>query len=92
MVEQFMNALSSGDATQIMKFLSAVAVLFADGGGKVRARLQPLFGHIPIFSGMAANFKNLPASVNYRITIVNGLPGIVLYTNKKTIPSFLSRL
>ncbi|MBB6673454.1 RNA polymerase sigma-70 factor [Cohnella nanjingensis] len=85
LVEQFMQALASGDATRIVKLLSADAVLVADGGGKVRAQLQPLHGPMPI-SHLTSNFlKKLPGNVTYRLTMVNGLPGIVVYLDGKTL-------
>ncbi|MCH5584532.1 RNA polymerase sigma-70 factor [Shimazuella sp. AN120528] len=85
LVEQFMRALASGDAARIMKFLSADAVLITDGGGKVKAQLQPLLGHIRI-SDLASNFlKKLSGNLTYRIKMVNGLPGIVLYMDGKTL-------
>jgi RNA polymerase sigma-70 factor (ECF subfamily) len=78
-VEQFMNALASGDAAQMMKFLSADAVLFTDGGGKVKALAQPLHGHERISDSVAGLLNRLPESISCRIAFVSGLPGIVLY-------------
>jgi RNA polymerase sigma-70 factor (ECF subfamily) len=85
LVEQFMNALASGDAAQIMKFLSADAVLLTDGGGKVKALTQPLHGHIRISNSVTAFLKKLPGSLTCRLAIVNGLPGIVVYQDDKTL-------
>ncbi|WP_168121129.1 RNA polymerase sigma-70 factor [Paenibacillus sp. HB172176] len=90
LVEQFMSALTSGDAAQIMKCLSTDAVLFTDGGGKVKVLPQPLHGHLRISSIMAVYFKKFPWSFTYRNTLVNGLPGIVVYIDEKklTVISF----
>lgn len=84
LVETFMHALASGDAAQIMKCLSTDAVLFTDGGGKVKALLHPLHGHIRISHLMTGFLKKFPGNVTYRITMVNGRPGIVVYLNEKT--------
>ncbi|WP_423802952.1 RNA polymerase sigma-70 factor [Paenibacillus dendrobii] len=85
LVEQFMQALASADAARIVEFLSTDAVLITDGGGKVKAQLQPLNGHIPI-SHLTSNFlKKLPGNLTYRLTMVNGLPGIVVYLDGKTL-------
>jgi len=85
LVEQFMYALTSGDAAQIMKFLSTDAVLLTDGGGKVKALLQPLHGHIRISHSVTVFLQKLLGSLTYRITMVNGLPGVVVYRNEKTL-------
>ncbi|MCH5584530.1 RNA polymerase sigma factor SigJ [Shimazuella sp. AN120528] len=85
LVEQFMHALASGDAVQIMKFLSVDAVLMTDGGGKVKTIPQPLHGHIRIARSMTGYWKMLPRNLTYRITMVNGLPGIVVYMDEKTL-------
>ncbi|MBB6731478.1 RNA polymerase sigma-70 factor [Cohnella zeiphila] len=78
LVEQFITALTSGSAAQIMKFLSADAVLFTDGGGKVQALAQPLHGHVRISHGVAGLINRWPESFACRIAMVNGVPGIVI--------------
>jgi RNA polymerase sigma-70 factor, TIGR02957 family len=83
LVEQFMHALASGNATQIMKFLSADAVLVTDGGGKVQAIPHPLHGHIRISNLMAGFSKKFPCMYNYCVTMVNGQPGVVVYLDEK---------
>lgn len=85
LVEQFMYALASGDAAQIMKFLSTDAVLFTDGGGKVKTLPKPLHGHMRISHLMTVFLKKFPGSLTYRITMVNGLPGIVVYMVEKAL-------
>ncbi|WP_274655397.1 RNA polymerase sigma-70 factor [Paenibacillus humicola] len=84
LVEQFMRALASGDAAQIMKFLSTDAVLFMDGGGKVNVLTQPLLGHIRISRSVAGFLKNFPQSFTYRFALVSGQPGIVIDLEGKT--------
>ncbi|PYI52700.1 RNA polymerase sigma factor SigJ [Paenibacillus flagellatus] len=79
LVEQFMHALTTGDAARLMKFLSIDAVLLADGGGKVKALTQPLHGHLSISESISSVLKKWPGSFTCRIAMVNGLPGIVVY-------------
>jgi RNA polymerase sigma-70 factor (ECF subfamily) len=84
LVEKFMRALASGDASRIIKFLSADAVLITDGGGKVKAQLKPFYGHTQI-SRLTSNFlKKWSGSLTYRITMVNDMPGIIVYMDGKT--------
>lgn len=84
LVEQFMSAIASGDAAQTMKLLSTDAVLFTDGGGKVKTLPYPLQGHIRISRSLTGFLKKFPERVTYRFTMVNGLPGIVVYMDEKT--------
>lgn len=84
LVEKFMKALASGDATQIMKFLSTDAVLFTDGGGKVKALTQPLHGHVRISHSVASFLKKWPGSLSCRLAMVNGQSGIIVYRDDKT--------
>jgi hypothetical protein len=79
LVEQFIYAITSGDVAQIMKFLSTDAVIFVDGGGKVKALTQPLQGHIRISHSVAVFLKKWPGSFTCRIAMFNGHPGIVVY-------------
>jgi RNA polymerase sigma-70 factor (ECF subfamily) len=82
-VEQFMRALASGDAAQIMKFLSADAVLVTDGGGQVQAIPQPVHGHVRISNLMAEFIKKFSHTYTYDVATVNGQPGVVVYLNGK---------
>ncbi|MCC3372338.1 RNA polymerase sigma-70 factor [Cohnella sp. REN36] len=84
LVEQFMSALTSGDAAQIMKHLSTDAVLLTDGGGKVKALTQPLYGYIRISHSISSFLEKWHGSFTCRIAMVNGLPGIVVYMDEKT--------
>ncbi|WP_134683831.1 RNA polymerase sigma-70 factor [Brevibacillus migulae] len=84
LVEQFMHALASADASQVLKFLSTDAVLFTDGGGKVKALTQPLHGNVRISHSVSNFLGKWPGSFTYRFAMVNGLPGIVVYRDEKT--------
>jgi RNA polymerase sigma-70 factor, ECF subfamily len=86
LVEQFIQGLAACDAKQIMKYLSIDATLFTDGGGKVNAALpQPLHGHVRISQFAAGFSKKLHASLTYRIAMVNGLPGVIVFMDGKTL-------
>jgi RNA polymerase sigma-70 factor (TIGR02957 family) len=84
LVEKFMNALSSGDAVQIVKFLSTDAVLFTDGGGKVKALAQPLHGHLRISRSVTGFLRRWPGTLTCRPALINGQPGVVVYDLEKT--------
>jgi RNA polymerase sigma-70 factor (ECF subfamily) len=44
MLRGFLDALTRGDATGMMKMLEQDVVAYSDGGGKVRAALNPIYG------------------------------------------------
>ncbi len=44
LVTQFQSALNQGDQSALLKLLGAEAILIADGGGKVRSALNPIYG------------------------------------------------
>ncbi|KPV56814.1 hypothetical protein QJ48_25880 [Paenibacillus sp. A3] len=44
LVRSFLKAVSSGDVLQFIHLLTEDAVLYSDGGGKVRAALRPILG------------------------------------------------
>lgn len=83
LVKQFMQALATGNAAQIMKHLSEDAVLFTDGGGKVNTLPHPLQGPIRISNLLAAFLKNVSSRYAGRIAMVNGQPGLVVYLADK---------
>lgn len=85
LVEQFISALTSSNTKQIMKLLSTDATFYTDGGGKVKTILLPLHGHIQIAQSTTNIWKKFTGNLTYRITMVNNLPGIVLYMDKKVL-------
>jgi len=79
LVKQFIHALKSGDAAQMMKCLSTDAALYADGGGKVKVIPHPLRGHMRISTMVLKFFQQFLGTPSFQIARVNGLPGIIVY-------------
>lgn len=77
LVERFNHALTTGNTTQLLEFLSADAVLFTDGGGKVKSALRPIFGADRITRFFTGIRPSAPADLSCQIRWVNGQPGIV---------------
>jgi len=85
-VEEFEQAVLSGDVQALMHVLAKDAVLISDGGGKARAVLRPIIGAEPIsrlIIGAAAKFGS-PTQVLRRLP-VNGLPGTIASENDRVI-------
>lgn len=83
-LEKFLYACTSGDPSQLTSLLHQDVVLYSDGGGKVRAALNPIFGAervMRFFAGIVK--KNELQGHSARLAKVNGEPGAVLYKGGK---------
>jgi RNA polymerase sigma-70 factor (ECF subfamily) len=82
-LEKLVAAIEEGDINTVVAMLDRDAVLWADGGGKVKSAMNPLFGAARIarfFAGIlgkAVTFDPLQP-VSAEIIEVNGEPGMVL--------------
>jgi RNA polymerase sigma-70 factor (ECF subfamily) len=76
----FMAAAGSGDPAQLTRLLAEDAVFVSDGGGKVRAALNPILGADKIaafFIGVRRKLPH-PEGTEYRPTVINGMPGFLI--------------
>ncbi|HEY6760135.1 MAG TPA: RNA polymerase sigma factor SigJ [Baekduia sp.] len=80
LLERFLAAAEEGDLEALEQLLARDAVLYADGGGKVMAPLEPLVGAAQIARFMAAVSQAPPAPGAFESgrVRVNGQPGRVL--------------
>jgi RNA polymerase sigma-70 factor (TIGR02957 family) len=78
-VEQFVQALMSGNAGRLVSILKTDAHLYSDGGGKVRAAIHPILGAERISMFLLSLAGKLPQDFSFRIASVNGETGIVSY-------------
>ncbi|WP_158750753.1 RNA polymerase sigma-70 factor [Acidobacterium sp. S8] len=82
MLEGFLAACASGDPSKLVATLEQDAVLYSDGGGKVRAALNPIYGADRIGRFFAGILRKHPTDQRFlRITEVNGELGALIYTN-----------
>ncbi|WP_028544039.1 RNA polymerase sigma-70 factor [Paenibacillus taiwanensis] len=84
-VEQFIHALTAGNVTTSVSLLASDAVLMSDGGGKVRAALQPILGADRISRFLAGLLTKMPTDLISTTANVNGELGMVLYMNKQPL-------
>ncbi|QJD87059.1 RNA polymerase sigma-70 factor [Cohnella herbarum] len=82
-IEQFVQALTSGNTGQLVNLLKADAVLYSDGGGKVKAAVQPIIGAERISMFLFGLLSKVPPDFSYRIVSVNGQTGIICYHGEK---------
>ena len=77
----FEAAMTSGDVTTFAQLLADDAVLYADGGGRRAAVLEPVQGKqsiLSLFAAIAAQRRRLRRDQLERASI-NGLPGFVIH-------------
>ncbi|SDW79009.1 RNA polymerase sigma-70 factor [Paenibacillus sp. CF384] len=78
-VEQFVQAIMSGNMGQLLSVVRADAVLYSDGGGKVKAAIRPILGAERIAAYFFGLLAKLPQDYTYVLSEVNGETGIVGY-------------
>lgn len=81
-LQKFLHACASGDTAQLKVLLHEDVVLYSDGGGKVRAALNPVFGAEKVtrfFAGIVR--KHGLDNFSARMVQVNGEPGALIYRN-----------
>lgn len=80
LAEAFMTAVVTGDAQGLKTLLAEDVVMHADGGGKINANLNPIFGvekSIRLIEGVMRKFPP-PEGVMPRLARINGMAGIVI--------------
>ncbi|MEM7433637.1 MAG: sigma-70 family RNA polymerase sigma factor [Myxococcota bacterium] len=79
-VEAFGAAVITGDLTQLEATLADDAILYADGGGRVRSALRPIHGANRIARFFIGVTKKSPFSSDMQVLprLVNGSPGFVI--------------
>lgn len=77
-LERFIHCLSTGDTDELEKLLTENAMSVSDGGGKVAAAIQPIYGRakvIRLFTGLSQKAGN---ALQRSIRLLNGLPALVV--------------
>ncbi len=77
-VRRFVGACSTGNVGELLAVLTDDAILYADGGGRVRAVLRPIHSADRISRFFAAIQRRFPTSTPTVITHVNGDVGTVM--------------
>ncbi|MEP9347494.1 sigma-70 family RNA polymerase sigma factor [Xanthobacter sp. KR7-225] len=75
----FFAASTTGDVATLRAMLAESVVLHADGGGKVRAFMNPIRGierAVRLFAGLSRKYASQPAQL-VRLAVIDGLPGYV---------------
>jgi RNA polymerase sigma-70 factor (ECF subfamily) len=78
--QRFLAAVSGDNIDGLLELLAGDVVLYSDGGGKVAAGRNPIYGADNVARLVLATARKAP-EYRYRIATVNGQPGIVLYVD-----------
>jgi RNA polymerase sigma-70 factor (ECF subfamily) len=77
---RFLEAARSGDVQSLMSLFAEDAVMMSDGGGKVRAALNPVHGADPIARFVVGVVrKGIPADATIKRYEINGQPAFVIF-------------
>src|SRR5262249_11028641 len=72
-------AFSTGDTRRLVDLLRTDVVLTSDGGGEVKAALQPLTGQDKVVRLLSALWPTLPPDAEVVHVELNGQPGLVAH-------------
>lgn len=78
LVQRFLAACTSGKVGELLEVLTENAVLYSDGGGRVRAALRPILGADRISRFYAGLHERAFAGAKVELTTVNGEVGAVM--------------
>jgi RNA polymerase sigma-70 factor (ECF subfamily) len=77
-VQRFMTAVSTGELSELLSLLSDDAVLYADGGGRVRAALRPIVTADRVARFFVGLKKRAWLGSVVKFTKVNGEVGVIV--------------
>jgi RNA polymerase sigma-70 factor (ECF subfamily) len=80
---KFSHAFIAGNIEALVELLSEDAIVISDGGGKVRAALNPIYGRERAIALLSFSISKRPHHAEAVITQVNGLPGIMISVDER---------
>lgn len=81
LLTEFLGATVNGDMDGLIALLAKDVVLYTDGGGKMTAVPQPIYGPTNVARLLSMALKKFAENVVIRRTEINGQPGILGYIN-----------
>ncbi|WP_127529948.1 RNA polymerase sigma-70 factor [Paenibacillus kobensis] len=83
-IKDFVHSLMQGNTTKLLELVSENVVLYADGGGKVRAAQVPVVGIDKVIKLHQNLLQMHEGKFSFAFLTVNGLPGIRVILNEDT--------
>lgn len=81
LVDSFVTAISSGDASKVATMLQADATWIGDGGGVKPATARPVVGADKVSRGLTSLVQKNAANWRMESAVINGHAGLVVYFN-----------
>ncbi len=81
LAQRFVEACSDGDMQGLLALLSEDIMLYSDGGGRVRAALNPIHGPEKVSRFLLGILGKTPPGFSTGMAWINGHPGVIGYTN-----------
>jgi RNA polymerase sigma-70 factor (ECF subfamily) len=78
LVNEFMQAVEVGDLDGLTQMLAEEVTWWSDGGGKVKAVTQPIYGRDSVMKFITAFFRLRPSSFTMEVTEFNGETALLL--------------
>lgn len=78
LTERFLLACGTGEVGPLVELLAEDAVLYSDGGGRVKAARKPIFGAARIARFLVSIIQDAPRGLRGRFETINGGPGVLL--------------
>jgi RNA polymerase sigma-70 factor (ECF subfamily) len=82
LLERFVSAARDGDVNALLALLADDVMLHIDGGGK-GAVVNIIQGSDKVARGLMGGSKALPSGMVFRLTTINGDPGLISYLDGK---------
>lgn len=84
MVERYATAILEGDEQKLIDAVTEDVILFSDGGGKVAANINPIYGADKTARFIWGVLRKFPLDkLAYVPAVVNGEPGLLVLRNGK---------
>jgi RNA polymerase sigma-70 factor (ECF subfamily) len=83
LVRTFIQTCTTGDMTQLASYLKENITIYSDGGGKVTAARQPIYGRANCLAFLSHLYDKTAGKLSFSLTTINGAAGIAFY-NKLT--------
>jgi RNA polymerase sigma-70 factor (ECF subfamily) len=79
LMAQFVQACTSGDMNGLLALFTQDVTLYSDGGGKVRAARNPIYGSLNVARYLLGVLAKAPAGLEARLGEANGQEAVLVY-------------
>ncbi|BBH19982.1 RNA polymerase sigma factor SigJ [Paenibacillus baekrokdamisoli] len=89
LAQKFSQAFIAGNVAEFLHLLSDDAVMLTDGGGKVKAAINPIYGRDRVIALLTYSIAQRPANARALITQINGQQGLVILVAERITHVYL---